>query len=152
MNKHTPKHELATYDSDFHLWSQTQASAIRDGRFSEIDLENVAEEIESLGISDRRAIRSRLEVLLTHFLKWEFQRDKRNGSWEGSIKEARRGIKKLIADSPSLKGFPAQVLSEEYENAKEIAAEETGLSEDAFPVECPYSIADVMTKGFFPGA
>jgi Domain of unknown function DUF29 len=152
MNKHTPKHELATYDSDFHLWSQTQAAAIRKGKFAEIDLENVAEEIESLGLSDRRAIRSRLEVLLTHLLKWEFQRDKRNGSWAGSINEARRGIKKLIADSPSLKGFPAQVLSEEYETAKEIAAEETGLSEGAFPAECPYSIAVVMTKGFFPGA
>ena len=152
MNKHTPKHELATYDSDFHLWSQTQAAAIRKGKFAEIDLENVAEEIESLGLSDKRAIRSRLEVLLTHLLKWEFQQDKRNGSWSGSINEARRGIKKLIADSPSLKGFPAQVLAEEYETAKEIAAEETGLSEGAFPIVCPYSIADVMTKGFFPGA
>jgi Domain of unknown function DUF29 len=152
MNKHTPKHELATYDSDFHLWSQFQAAAIREGRFAEIDLVNVAEEIESLGRSDRRAIRSRLEELLTHLLKWEFQRDKRNSGWEASIKEARRGIKQLIADSPSLKGFPAQILSEEYETAREIAAEETGLAEDVFPLECPYAIADVMTKWFLPGA
>jgi Domain of unknown function DUF29 len=152
MNKHTPKHELATYDSDFHLWSQTQAALIRDGKFTEIDLENVAEEIESLGRSDRRAIRSRLEMLLTHLLKWEFQKDKRNSGWEASVKEARRGIKKLIADSPSLKGFPAQVLLEEYETAREIAAEETGFSEDDFPLECPYAIADVMAKNFLPGA
>jgi Domain of unknown function DUF29 len=150
MNKHTPKHELATYDSDFHLWSQTQAAAIREGKFAEIDLENVAEEIESLGKSDKREIRSRLEVLLTHFLKWEFQPEMRNSGWRGSINEARRGIKKLIADSPSLREFPARVLSEE--TAREIAAEETGFSEDIFPIECPYAIADVMTKGFLPGA
>ena len=116
MNKHTPKHELATYDSDFHLWSQTQAAAIRDGKFAEIDLENVAEEIESLGSSDRREIRSRLEVLLTHLLKWEFQPEKRKGSWKApSMKRAGR-IKNLIADSPSLKSFPAQVLAEEYDD------------------------------------
>lgn len=79
MNKHTPKHELATYDSDFHLWSQTQAALIRDGKIAEIDLENVAEEIESLGRSDRRAIKSRLEALLLHLLKWQAQPEKRKG-------------------------------------------------------------------------
>ncbi len=152
MNKHTPKHELATYDSDFHLWSQNQAAAIRDGKFAEIDLENVAEEIESLGKSDKREIRNRLEVLLTHLLKWEFQNEKRNSGWEGSIKESRRGIKKLIADSPSLRGFPAQVLAEEYKGAKELAADETGYPEDIFPKDCPYAIEDVLTKGFLPGA
>ena len=152
MNKHMPKHELASYDSDFHLWSQTQAALIREGRIAEIDLENVAEEIESLGRSDRREIRSRLEILLVHLLKWEFQRAKRKNGWKKSISEARRGIKKLVDESPSLQGFPEAVLSEEYKNARQAAAEETGLDEDSFPADCPYSIADILTRGFFPGA
>ena len=152
MNKHMPKHELASYDSDFHLWSQTQAALIREGRIAEIDLENVAEEIESLGRSDRREIRSRLEILLIHLLKWEFQRAKRKNGWKKSISEARRGIKKLVDESPSLQGFPEAVLSEEYKNARQAAAEETGLDEDSFPADCPYSIADILTRGFFPGA
>ena len=152
MNKHTPKHELATYDSDFHLWSQTQAAAIRDGRFAEIDLENVAEEIESLGRSDRREIRNRLEVLLTHLLKWEFQPQKRKGGWKSSIFESRRKIKMLIGESPSLKSFPGQVLAEEYDAARQMAAGETGLSAKRFPAECPYSISEVMNKDFLPGA
>ena len=152
MNKHTPKHELATYDSDFHLWSQTQAAAIREGKFAEIDLENVAEEIESLGRSDRREIRSRLEVVLIHLLKWQFQPEKRKNGWKASIYESRRKIKMLVGESPSLRSFPEQVLAEEYVSAVHQASTETGLSTKRFPVECPYTIADVLALGFLPGA
>ena len=152
MNKHTPKQRLAAYDGDFHLWSQTQAALIREGRIGEIDLANVAEEIESLGRCDRREIRRRLEILLIHLLKWEFQKAKRKNGWKTSIAEARRGIKKLIDESPSLQGFPALALSEEYASARQAAADETGLGEDSVPLECPYTIADIFTRGFLPGA
>jgi Domain of unknown function DUF29 len=152
MNKHASKHELATYDSDFHLWSQTQAAAIRERRFAEIDLENVAEEIESLGRSDRREIRSRLEVLLIHLLKWQFQPEKRKSGWNASIYESRRKIKMLVGESPSLRSFPEQVLGEEYSSARHQAAIETGLSATQFPTECPYSIAEVVNLDFLPGA
>lgn len=152
MNKHTPKHELATYDSDFHLWSQNQAAAIRDGKFAEIDLENVAEEIESLGKSDKREIRNRLEVLLLHLLKWQFQSEKRSNSWNGSIVEARLRVSGLVEDSPSLKNLPEQRLVEAYADARRRAAAETGLSIKRFPAECPYSIVDIMDDDFLPGA
>ena len=152
MNKHTPKHELAAYDSDFHLWSQTQAALIREGRIGEIDLVNVAEEIESLGRSDRREIRSRLVVLLMHLLKWQFQPAKRKAGWEGSIIEARHQIDMLIGESPSLANFPEQVLGGEYVAARRLAAAETGLSQKRFPVEYPYSIRQILDEDFLPGA
>ena len=152
MNKHTPKHELATYDSDFHLWSQTQAAAIREGRFAEIDLENVAEEIESLGRSDRREIRSRLHVLLAHLLKWQVQSERRKGGWENSIDEARATLDVLIGESPSLKSFPAMVLGEVYPRARSKAAKETRLPASRFPAECPFDIKDVLDENFLPGA
>jgi Domain of unknown function DUF29 len=152
MNKHTPKHQLATYDSDFHLWSQTQAAAIREGKFAEIDLENVAEEIESLGRSDRREIRSRLHVLLVHLLKWQAQAEKRKGGWEISIDEARESLDILVGESPSLKNFPAMVLDEVYERARRKAAKETRLPASRFPAECPFDINDVLDENFLPGA
>jgi hypothetical protein len=151
MNKHTPKHELATYDSDFHLWSQTQAALIREGRFAEIDLENVAEEIESLGRSDKREIRSRLEVLLLHLLKWQFQPAKRKNGWHGSIVEARLGVTGLVEESPSLKSFPELKLAEAYATARRRAAAETGLSIKRFPAECPYTTFEIMDDDFLPG-
>jgi Domain of unknown function DUF29 len=152
MNKHTPKHELATYDSDFHLWSQTQAAAIREGRFAEIDLENVAEEIESLGKSDKREIESRLEVLLLHLLKWQFQAQKRKNGWHGSMVEARLRVTGLIEESPSLKSFPEQKLVRSYAAARRRAAAETGLSIKRFPAECPYTLAEILDHDFLPGA
>ena len=151
MNKHTPKHELATYDSDFHLWSQTQAAAIREGKFAEIDLENVAEEIESLGLSDKRAIKSWLEVLLLNLLKWQAQPEKRKGGWENSIEEAREALADLIGDSPSLKSYTAKVLAESYARARRKAARETGLAKEHFPSECAFSLLDVLDDEFLPG-
>jgi Domain of unknown function DUF29 len=152
MNKHTPKHELATYDSDFHLWSQIQAAAIREGRFAEIDLENVAEEIESLGLSDKRAIKSRLEVLLLHLLKRQAQPEKRKGGWENSIEASREAIVDLIGDSPSLKSYPAKVLTESYARARRKAARETGLANEIFSTECAFPLSDVLDDDFLPGA
>ncbi len=152
MNKRTPKHELATYDIDFHLWSQTQAALIREGRIAEIDLENVAEQIESLGRSDRREIRNRLEVLLIHLLKWQIQPEKRKNGWNASIYESRRKISLLVGESPSLKSFSQQVLAEEYGSARHQAALETSLSLKRFPAECPYKIAEVLNSDFLPGA
>jgi hypothetical protein len=152
MNKHAPKHELATYDSDFHLWSQTQAAAIREGRFAEIDLENVAEEIESLGRSDRREIRSRLHVLLLHLLKWQAQPEKRKGGWEDSIDEARESLIILIGESPSLRSFPSTILDEVYARARRKAAKETGLPASSFPEECPFTVQETLDENFLPGA
>ena len=152
MNKHTPKHELADYDSDFHLWSQTQAALIREGRIAEIDLENVAEEIESLGRSDRKEIKSRLEVLLIHLLKWQFQKDKRKGGWENSMDSARQAMNDLIAESPSLKTLPVLFLEEAYTRARRKAARETRMPISAFPHTCPYDVKELLDEDFLPSA
>jgi Domain of unknown function DUF29 len=152
MNKHTPAAQEASYEGDFHLWSQTQAALIRDRKFSEIDLENVAEEIETLGRRDRMEIRQKLYDLLFHLLKWQFRRRNRRVSWESAICDARSLISDLIKESPSLKDFPAKILAEEYKDAREKAILLTGLSAKRFPAECPYSIAEIMDDDFLPGA
>ena len=105
MNKIDPN-RLAVYDEDFALWSAEQAALIRAGKLDRIDLENVAEEIESLGKSDKRQIRSRLQVLMLHLLKWERQPAERSRSWASSIRDQRRAIVDLIDDSPSLRPYP----------------------------------------------
>ena len=61
------------YEEDFYAWTVEQARLLRLGDLSAIDVANIAEEIESVGRSDRRALESRLTVLLTHLLKWRIQ-------------------------------------------------------------------------------
>src|SRR5260370_41891160 len=96
---------LADYEEDFYAWSVEQARLLRSGEFSSIDVANVAEEIESLGRSDKREIQSRLTVLLSHLLKWQMQSAMRSSSWSATIREQRRRIDKLLQESSSLRSF-----------------------------------------------
>jgi hypothetical protein len=140
----------AGYEEDFYAWTVEQARLLRSGKLSSIDIENIAEEIESLGRSDKRAIESRLTLLLTHFLKWQAQPRLRSTSWSGTIREQRRRIEKLLRESPSLRPFVGEVLAEAYADAREDAADETGLPETDFPAECPFSADEVMSRSFLP--
>ncbi|KJR43715.1 protein of unknown function DUF29 [Candidatus Magnetoovum chiemensis] len=100
-NKNTTK-EQSLYETDFYQWSLKTAELIRQGRLNELDLENIAEEIESLGKNNKRELGSRLAVLIMHLLKWQFQSKKRSKSWKATIVTQRREIKHLIKNSPSL--------------------------------------------------
>lgn len=139
------------YDTDLYAWSQDQAARLRAHTSSGIDWEHVAEEIESVGESERSEIESRLAVLLMHLLKWQFQPSKRSGSWRSTIREQRFRLAKRIRRSPSLKQYPAEVLDEEYEFVRPKAAEETHLAEETFPENCPYTILQVLDPTFLPG-
>jgi hypothetical protein len=127
--------ETAGYDTDFALWAETQAAALRERRFDDLDLENLSEEIDSLSRSDRREIRNRLTQLCFHLLKWLHQPEQTSGSWSGSIIEQSTGIRVLTEDSPSLRAVVGNVLAQAYANARPLAVVETHLSLTTFPVE-----------------
>jgi len=139
------------YDRDFYEWTVVQARALRDMRPTELDWENLAEEIESLGRSARSEVRSRMTVLLQHLLKWEYQPEARSNSWAASILEQRQRIADAIEESPSLRSYPALVVEKEYRIARLRAAGDTDLPVELFPADCPYSSADILREDFFPG-
>lgn len=145
-----PSPVTALYEQDFWLWTQTMAEALKSGNFSQLDLENLAEEVESLGRSDRRELQSRLTVLLMHLLKWQFQPEMRSGSWKGTLREQRRRIRAVLKDSPSLRSFLVDSVDDAYENAREQAADETGLAIAIFPASCPYAIEAILDGEFLP--
>jgi hypothetical protein len=139
------------YDDDFVLWSAHQAALLRAGRFDLVDLENVAEEIESLGRSDHRALASRLEVLIMHLLKWQFQPELRLGSWRSQIRTQRGRIQRLLKESPSLRRRVEPEVGGAYARARANAADETNLPLDVFPSTCPYDPRDLLDDDFWPG-
>jgi hypothetical protein len=138
------------YETDFHAWTQQQARLLRERRWDDLDLENVAEEIETLGRSDKRQIESRLEVLMAHLLKWKFQPGLRSASWSGTIIEQRLRIEDLLKESRSLKRYPAKVFLRRYLGARLKASAETGIAFDLFPAECPFTIEEVLDVDFLP--
>ncbi|RUV31210.1 MULTISPECIES: DUF29 domain-containing protein [unclassified Mesorhizobium] len=151
MNRIDRLRALTPYETDFAQWSAEQAALLRDGRLSELDRENVAEEIESLGRSDRREIRSRMEVLIAHLLKWEFQPGHRCHSWQAWISEQRVWIGNILKDSPSLRRYPAQIFDEAYGDALPTAVRETGLRKAHFPSESPFTVKQALDGRFWPG-
>jgi hypothetical protein len=141
------------YDTDFYAWTQAQADAIRAKNLARLDIDHLAEEIESLGRSDRRAIGHYLERLLKHLLKWTYQPEQRpryGRSWARSIRHSRRKIAELVAESPSLHDYPAQRMATAYRPAREDAADETDLPLTDFPEACPWTVAQVLNEDFWP--
>lgn len=136
------------YDQDYYLWLSNTAKLLKAKKFAQLDLENLIEEIESLGKSEKRAITSNLIVVILHLLKWRYQPEKRSNSWKSSMREHRRRIKRLLTDSPSLENYLPEIFANCYLAAKKQASDETGLSLVAFPEESPFSLAECLDEDF----
>jgi Domain of unknown function DUF29 len=137
------------YNEDFYAWAVHSAELIRQGKFSEVDTENVAEELESMGRSDKRKLLNRLALLMAHLLKWQFQPARRSNSWKYTIKEQRLKLRDLLEESPSLRHELELKLSHAYEQSVLIAVRQTGLDEASFPKQCPYNLAQCFDE-FLP--
>lgn len=138
------------YTTDFYAWTQEQAQLLRDRCWDQVDVENLIEEIESLGRQERRELINRLGILLGHLLKWGFQADRRSNRWRATIREQRRQITRLLQDSPSLKPDLLAALQDAYESGRDLAIEETNLPDEIFPENCPYSFEQAIDAEFFP--
>ncbi|PON16416.1 DUF29 domain-containing protein [Candidatus Entotheonella serta] len=143
----------SNYDTDFYEWTQHQAAALAAGHIAELDLTNLAEEIESLGRRDRRGLRNNLKIVLMHLLKWRYQPEMRQTgqSWENSIIEHRDRIGVIPGDSPSLRCQVEALIAEAYPVARRLARNETGLPMETFLETCPWTADEVLDDGFWPG-
>ena len=141
---------MTTYDLDFHAWANEQAEALRRRSANEIDWDNVAEEIESLGKTEARELYSRLVVLLTHLLKWRFQPEGQGNSWRGTINEQRRAILKHLRENPSLSAREDQEFTDAYEAARARASADTGLDDEVFPERPPFTLEKAKADDFWP--
>jgi hypothetical protein len=121
------------YEDDFIAWLKDQARRARRGETEDLDLENIAEELEGMARSDRREIRSRLAVLLTHLLKCATHPKRLSSGWLGTIADQRDGIADLIEDSPSLRNYPAEILERCYPKARATRHDKCGCRKAPFP-------------------
>lgn len=142
--------DLIDYHQDYYGWIEHNVALLRNGRLTEIDVEHIAEELESMGKRDLRQLRSRLQVLVAHLLKWAYQPDRQSKSWLATIDHQRDEIEALLLDSPSLRPLLHDALEHIYRKAVRDAARETGLSEAHFPHRCPYPVDEILTDGCLP--
>ncbi|MBF0339086.1 MAG: DUF29 domain-containing protein [Nitrospirae bacterium] len=140
----------ALYEVDFYQWVFYNADLLRQGRFAEIDLENIIEELEDMGRNNKRELLSRLEVLIAHLLKWQYQSKRRSISWRATIGNQRTAIKFLLEDSPSLKNNIEAVIAKGFIEAKRKFERETGISANTLPDACTYIFEQLMDHDFWP--
>ncbi|WP_035829131.1 DUF29 domain-containing protein [Crocosphaera watsonii] len=138
------------YDKDYCLWLEETVQLLREGRLTELDISNLIEEIEDMGISQKKAVKSNFKILLCHLLKYKYQPEKRSRSWLSTIFEHRDRLDDDFADSPSLKRYFEEVFEPCYQKARKHASIETGLSLDTFPINCPFTPEQVLNINYLP--
>ncbi|WP_422134714.1 DUF29 domain-containing protein [Endozoicomonas sp. ALD040] len=138
------------YESDFYSWTKQQAQLIKERRFDELDLDNLAEEVEDMGKYEPRSLTSHLMQLLMHLLKWQYQPERRSRSWRDSIILQRAKAKDLLDENPGLKLRKAELYKKAYQKAVVLAAKQTELLLKTFPSECPWTYEEVMHDDFLP--
>ncbi len=136
------------YERDFYSWLMEQARHVRAGRWTALDRDNLAEEIESLGREQFNKLESALRVLMLHMLKWDYQPDRRSRSWWASIGEQRLRLNNVLADNPGLRPRIDEAVARAYARARLRAIKETDLEPKRFPETCPYSWNDIVSREF----
>jgi hypothetical protein len=151
MTAQLPQSNQTLYEQDYQLWLETIIEQLRQGKFSAVDWENLIEELESMGRSDKRAMMSLLTRLLEHLLKlayWQREREYNANKWRSEITAFRVQIEKLLKDSPSLKPYLGGIFHECYLDARKIVSQLIG---DEIPLTEIFTLDQALDKDWFPG-
>lgn len=143
---HFGRRNHPAYEADYAAWLAAQIDVLRAGRFGELDLENLIEEVESLGRSDFNGFIGAFEILIAHMLKWDYQPSYRTSGWVASIDEHRSRIEHDLVDSPSYRSRADQAIARAYRPGRALAARETQLDLRVFPKTCPYDFTALMAR------
>ena len=153
MTRSTETATPTLYEEDFYLWLKTTAEQLKKGQFAEVDLDNLIEEIESMGRSERHALKSLLTRLLEHLLKltyWQSERDRNGNHGHGEINNFRAEIQDLLEDSPSLKPYIREIFEPSYHTALETVRKKMGLSPGGLPSQIIFNLEQVLDHQWLP--
>jgi hypothetical protein len=137
------------YDSDFVVWIEETVKQLKSGDFSQVDLENLIEEVESLGKKDKRELENSLMTLFEHALKRCYvPLPECYRGWENTLKRTQKELKKILRDSPSLKNYFYEVFVDCYRDGVDNIRDEYDV---IFPDDCPFAnkIDDLLNREFW---
>lgn len=138
------------YEEDLVAWMESQIELLRARRFEQLDLENLLEELEGMVRHERRGLQSRVELVLLHMLKHQFQPSRRSRSWQLTLDEQRGQIRDRIEDSPSLRCELERYMVSQYPRVAKRASLQTRIPLPTFPTICPYTVEQLLDDDFLP--
>lgn len=139
-----------SYDDDLVLWIDAQIHLLLERRFSELDVENLVEELDGMKKQYAHELDSRLTVLIMHLLKCQYQNNHPQNKWRSTLIEQRRRIAFLLKDAPSMRASVRPFAVDCYPTARRRAAAETGLDISMFPAQLPYTVEEILDGDFIP--
>lgn len=141
---------LTLYEQDYYLWLEDTIQKLQLGELDRLNISALIEELQGMSNSEKNALESNLRILLMHLLKYRYQPHKRVNSWLFTIREHRKRLLKTFQKSHSLKRYYETVFAECYQDGKELAADEAGLSLVVFPNESPFTLEETLNADFLP--
>ena len=138
------------YEQDYCLWLEMTTKLLQERQLNDIDFEDLIEELEGMSRREKDALFSNLQVVLIHLLKYRYQQSKRSNSWRSSIREHRKRVTRAFKNSPSLKSYFSEIFTECYQDARELAADGTGLAIETFPEQCPFTKEEILDTDYLP--
>ena len=138
------------YDKDFHAWAFNQAHLVRTGKLEQLDIANIAEELESMGRREKNELVSRLTLLFHHLLKWQFQPERQSRSWKLTIQHQRSSLADLLEDNPSLKAELHTSVGKAYRRGLRDVSKETEIKASTFPVKPPWTLEQTLDEDYWP--
>ncbi|QQE67133.1 hypothetical protein GFS31_38450 [Leptolyngbya sp. BL0902] len=151
----TPTSAVSTlYEVDFYEWLQHTVEAIKHRNFDQVDWDNLIEEVESMGRSEKRELKSRLLVILEHLLKlifWDSEKPQNARGWRNTVIEQRNQVDLILEDSPSLKPWLAEIFVDSYAKARQHILQKSGLPGEMFPIQPPFPLENVLNTDWLPG-
>ncbi|MFN8491022.1 MAG: DUF29 domain-containing protein [Caldilineaceae bacterium] len=140
----------AVYNTDFYAWTQQQAALLRNEEWTEVDWQNLIEEIEAMGRSEQRELENRLIVIVMHLLKLQYQPSRRTRSWVVTVQTQRVDVARHLRKNPSLRTLLTETVADIYPDAVKKAAIETRLKAETFPPVCPWTAEQILDLSFLP--
>ncbi|MFN5513296.1 MAG: DUF29 domain-containing protein [Cyanobacteriota bacterium] len=143
----------ALYDADYVLWVEQTVAQLKSQDFSHLDLENLIEEVESLGRSEKHAIASYLMRLCEHLLKiqyWESERANCFRGWKLEVRNFRLEIQEELEMSPSLKPFLGNIFTKQYRNGRKLFLDASDLSAALIPEAPAFSLEQALDEDWLP--
>ncbi|WP_257292834.1 DUF29 domain-containing protein [Endozoicomonas sp. ONNA1] len=147
------------YERDFYSWTCQQAKLLKEGKLNELDIENLLEEVETMGRSEYKTLKNCLKQLLLHLLKWQKQSQNKDGmhdinewyrSWKVTVNTQRFDVEEELEENPGLQPKLDEILVKAYQNARRKAADDLRCHVKDFPTECPWTYKQIMTKDWLP--
>lgn len=140
----------ALYKTDFYGWTKRQASLLQNEDYADLDLPNLIEEIEAMGRQQRQTVTSRLIILIAHLLKTKYQPQRKSSRWNRTIIHQRTEIDVLLIGNKSLRNELPECFADAYPRARKNVHKETELALSVFPVDCPWSLDEILDPDWLP--